>query len=185
MTRDDLSFSRNPFITDVGLERFCGQDSRCFLVVQVVSTPVLQTHMTDRSQICPCGRASTVTDVLARFCKWQTPFSGRDDASKPIVNKFRKPAILQLNIEGLTASKMSVLYHLAAQHEALVIFIRSTFHNLQELHQRLGDTLLIWRMEDVGKNFGHRHDYTFCISQDLGAKLSHAKTVTAASHLHN
>ena len=82
--------------------------------------------MADRNQICPNGRASTVTDVLARPCKWQTPFSGRGVASKRIVNKFRRPAILQLNIEGLTASKMSVLYHLAAQREALVILLQET-----------------------------------------------------------
>ena len=81
--------------------------------------------MTDRNQICPNGRAFTVTDVLARLCKWQTPFSGQGDASKRIVNNFRRPAILQLNIEGFTTSKMSVLYHFA-QHEALVIILQKT-----------------------------------------------------------
>ena len=45
---------------------------------------------------------------------------------KRIVNTFRRPAILQLNIEGLTASKMSVLYHLAAQCKALVILLQKT-----------------------------------------------------------
>ena len=104
-----------------------GTDRRCFLVAQSVSAPVLQTRMTDRNQISPNGRSSTVTDVLARPCKWQTPFSGRDDASKRIVNKFRRPVIFQLNIKGLTASKISVLYHLAAQHEALVILLQKTY----------------------------------------------------------
>ena len=42
------------------------------------------------------------------------------------VNKFRRPAILQLNIEGITASKMNVLYHLAVQYEALVILLQGT-----------------------------------------------------------
>ena len=46
--------------------------------------------------------------------------------SEHTVNKFRKPAVLQLNIEGLTASKMNVLHHLAVQHEALVIFLQET-----------------------------------------------------------
>ena len=63
---------------------------------------------------------------LVTPCKWQTPFSGWGDASKRIVNKFRRPAILQLNIEGLTASKMSVLCHLAAQREALEILLQET-----------------------------------------------------------
>ena len=52
-------------------------DGRCFLVARSVSTPLLRTRMTDRKQICPNGRASTVTDALARSCKWQMPFSGR------------------------------------------------------------------------------------------------------------
>ena len=82
--------------------------------------------MTDRNQVSPNDRASTVTDVPARPCKRQTPFSGRGDPSKRIVNKFQEPAVLQLNIEGLTASKMSVLYHLAAQREALVILLQET-----------------------------------------------------------
>ena len=101
-------------------------DNRCFHVARSMSTPVLRARMTDRNQICPNGRASTVTDVLARPCNWQTPFSGRGNVSKRIVNKFRKPAIPQLNIEGLTASKMSVLWHLAAQRESLVILLQET-----------------------------------------------------------
>ena len=59
--------------------------------------------------ICSSGRTSTVTDVLARPCKWPTPFSRRGDASKRIANKFRKLVILQLNIESLTASKMAFI----------------------------------------------------------------------------
>ena len=107
-------------------EQNYGLEGRCFLVARSVSTPVLQTRMTDQNQICSNGRASTVTDVLARPCKWQTPFSEQDDASKRIVNKFQKLAILQLNIEVLTASKMSILDHLASQREALVILFQET-----------------------------------------------------------
>ena len=69
----------------------------------------------------------------------QTSFSGRGDvcsASGHIVNKFRRPAILQLNIEGFTASKMNVLHHLAVQFEALVIL-------LQETHCAFTDKLVI------------------------------------------
>ena len=43
-----------------------------------------------------------------------------------IVNKFRKPAVLQLNIEGLTTSKINVLHHLAVQYETLVILLWET-----------------------------------------------------------
>ena len=103
-----------------------GLDGRCFPVARSVSMSVLQTGTTHRNQNCPNGRASTVTDVLASPCKWQTPFSKWGDSSKRIVNKFRRPAILQLNMEGFTASKMSILYHLAAQREALVILLQET-----------------------------------------------------------
>ena len=71
--------------------------------------------------MCQCGSASQ-----------QTSFSGRGNAriklpfSRHIANKFRRPTILQLNIEGLTASKMNVLYHLAMQSEALVILLQET-----------------------------------------------------------
>ena len=42
------------------------------------------------------------------------------------VNKFRRPAVLQLNIESLTASKINVLHHLTVQYEALVILFQET-----------------------------------------------------------
>ena len=67
----------------------------------------------------------TPNDVQAG--QWQTSFSGRGDAHfRRTVNKFQRPSILQLNIEGLTASKMSVLHHLALQCEALVILLQET-----------------------------------------------------------
>ena len=106
--------------------------------------------MTDRNQIYPNGRASTVTDVLARPCKWRKPFSGWGDASKRIVNKFPRPTILQLNIEGLTASKMSVLYHLAAQRVALVIL-------LQETHYTSAQRLVLPNYELAGLFLSRKH----------------------------
>ena len=106
--------------------------------------------MIDRNQICPNGRASTVTNVLARHCKWQTPFSDRDDALKRIVNKFRRPAIVQLNIEGLTASKMSILYYLAAQREALVIL-------LQKTHCTPAQRLVLPNYQQTGFSLSRKH----------------------------
>ena len=79
------------------------------------------------------GRVSTHLDVQPGPVNRQTSFSGRGDAcelnlpfSGHIINTFRRPTILQLNIEGLTVSKMNVLYHLAVQHEALVILLQET-----------------------------------------------------------
>ena len=48
------------------------------------------------------------------------PFSGH------IANKFRRPTIPQLNIEGHTARKINVFHHLAMQSEALVILLQET-----------------------------------------------------------
>ena len=66
-------------------------------------------------------------DVQRRSANRKTSFSGRGNAWKKIsfsgyiANKFQKPTIPQLNIEGLTATKMNVLYYLALQFEVLVI----------------------------------------------------------------
>ena len=108
----------------------------------------------------PNGRKSTDTDVLARPCKWQTPFSGRDDASKRIVNKFRRPVILQLNIEGLTASKMSVLCHLAAQQKALIIL-------LQEAHCTSAQRLVLPNYQLAGFFLSKKHGLATFVHERL------------------
>ena len=88
--------------------------------------------MTDRNQTCQNGRVSTHSNVKRGSANWQTSFSGRGNAwiqlpfSVYIANKFRRPTILQLNIEGLTASKMNVLHHLALQSEVFVILLQET-----------------------------------------------------------
>ena len=95
--------------------------------------------MTDRNQICLPGRVSTLPDAQPRPTNRQTSFSGRGNvcsASGHIVNKFRRPAILQLNIEGLTASKMNVFHYLAVQFEALVILLQETHCAFTETHCR-------------------------------------------------
>ena len=69
--------------------------------------------MTDRNRTYQNGRLSTHSDVQCGSANRQTSFSGRGNAkiklpfSGHIANKLRRHTILQLNIEGLTASKMS------------------------------------------------------------------------------
>ena len=97
-------------------------DGRCFPVARSVTLSTI-FNLADRNRICLNGE--TPNDVQAG--QRQTSFSGRDDAHlRRTVNKFQRPSILQLNIEGLTASKMSVLHHLALQCEALVILLQET-----------------------------------------------------------
>ena len=77
-------------------------------------------------------RVSTHSDVQCGSARRQRSFSGRDNVriklpfSGHIASKFRRPTILQLNIEGLTESKINVLHHLAMQSEALVILLQET-----------------------------------------------------------
>ena len=92
--------------------------------------------MLDRNQTYQNGRVFTHSDVQCwstyRQCQDKTSFSGQGNVriklpfSGHIDNKFRKPTILQLNIEGLTASKMNVLHYIAMQFEALVILLQET-----------------------------------------------------------
>ena len=81
--------------------------------------------MTDRNKSYQKGSVSTHSE---------TSFSGRGNAwiklsfSEHIANKFLRPTILQLNIEGLIESKMNVIHHLSLQSEALVILLQETHY---------------------------------------------------------
>ena len=96
------------------------------------------SEMSDRNRTCQPGRVTLHLDVHPGPTTRKTPFSGRGDVplSGLTVNKFRRPAVLQLNIENLTASKMNVLHHLTVQYEALLIL-------LQETHCTCADKLTI------------------------------------------
>ena len=110
------------------------------------------SEMSDRNRTRQLGRATPHLDVQPRPTTRQTPFSKRGDVplSGHTVNKFRRPAVLQLNIEGLTASKMNVLYHLAMQYEALVIL-------LQETHCTCADKLTKPGFALAGSSLSRKH----------------------------
>ena len=100
---------------------------------------------------------STHPDVQLEPANQQTSFSERGDAygsnlpfSGHIVNTFRRPTILQLNMEGLTANKMNVLHHLAVQHETLVIL-------LQETHCTSGEKLILPSFALAGFSLSRKH----------------------------
>ena len=96
------------------------------------------SEISDRNRTCQPGRVTPHPDIWPGPTTRQTPFSGRGDVplSGHTVNKFRRPAVLKLNIKDLTASKMNVLHHLAVQYETLVIL-------LQEIHCTCADKLAI------------------------------------------
>ena len=112
--------------------------------------------MTDRNRTYQNGGLSTHSDVQCGSANRQTSFSGRGNAriklsfSGHIANKFRRPTILQLNIEGLTASKINVLHHLVMQSEALVI-------PLQETHCTDAEKLVLPNYQIAGSSLRRKH----------------------------
>ena len=69
----------------------------------------------------PSARCSARAYYSANaFFRTPVPLSGNT------VNKFQRPTVLQLNIEGLTARKMNVLHHFSVQYETLVILLQET-----------------------------------------------------------
>ena len=110
-------------------------DGRCFLSAWAATTPFRNVEQKPNlpnwkdSPSPPCStRAYYPANAL--FRAGNVPLSGH------IVNKCQTPAVLQLNIKGLTASKMNLLNHLPVQYEALVIL-------LQETHCTCSDKLTI------------------------------------------
>ena len=111
------------------------------------------SEMSDRNRTFQPGRVTPHLDVQPGPTTRQTPFSGRGDVplSGHTVNKFQGPAVLQLNIEGLTASKMNVLHHLAVQYEALVILLQETHCNCADKPKTPGCAL-------AGSSLSRKHD---------------------------
>ena len=68
--------------------------------------------------------------------------------------------ILQLNIEGLTASKMNVLHHLAMQSEALVIL-------LQETHCTDAEKLVLPNYQRAGSSLSRKHRLAMFVHERL------------------
>ena len=116
------------------------------------------TVLTDTSIDC--------SDVQCGSANWQTSFSGRGNVkiklpfSGHIANKFRRPTILQLNIEGLTASKMNVLHHLAIQSEALVIL-------LHETHCTDAEKLVLPNYQLAGSSLNRKHGLATFVHERL------------------
>ena len=122
--------------------------------------------MTDRNRTYQNGRVSTHSDVQCRPANRQTFFSGRGNAriklpfSGNIANKFRRPTILQLNIEGLTASKINILHHLTMQSETLDIL-------LQEIHCTDAEKLVLPNYQLAGSSLNRKHGLAMFVHKRL------------------
>ena len=122
--------------------------------------------MTDLNRTYQNERVSTHSNIQYGSASRQTSFSGRGNVriklsfSGHIANKFRRPTILQLNIEGLTASKMNVLHHLAMQSEALVIL-------LQETHCTDAEKLVLPYYQLAGSSFSRKSSLARLVHERL------------------
>ena len=122
--------------------------------------------MTDRNQTCRNGRVSSHFDVQCGSANWLTSFSGRDNVwiklpfSGHNAKKFRRPTILQLNIEGLIASKINVLHHLTLQSEALVILLQNT-------HCIDAEKLLLPNYQLAGSSLSRKHGLATFVHEQL------------------
>ena len=131
--------------------------------------------MTDRNQ----RRVSIHSDVQCGSANRQTSFTGQGNVciklpfSGHIANKFRRPTILQLNIEGLTASKMNVLHHLAMQFEALVIL-------LQETHCTNAEKLVLPNYQLAGSSLSRKHGLATFVQERLRYTLLDQSSSTSS-----
>ena len=122
--------------------------------------------MTDRNRTYQNERVSIHCNVQCGSTNRQTSFSEPGNAkiklpfSGHIANKFRRPTILQLNIEGLTASKMNVLHHLAMQSEALVILLRET-------HCTDAEKLVLLNYQLAGSSLSRKHSSATFVHERL------------------
>ena len=129
--------------------------------------------------MCPPGRVSTYSDVQGP-ANQPTSFSGRDDEcvahklpfSGHIIKRFRGFSILQLNIEGLTASKMNVLHHLATQLEAFVIL-------LQETHCISAEKLVLSNYQLAGFSLSRKHGLATFVHERLKWTLYNQSPTTS------
>jgi len=90
-------------------------------------------------------RATTATHAgcVQRGMGQTTPFSGR--GSRNAAKDDPRPNILQLNTEGLTANKISVIEQLANKNKAFIIV-------LQETHCITADKLVIPNFSLLGQS---------------------------------
>ena len=140
----------------LGLGVLSGPVGRCFLAALSVSKSVYCCLNNRPKQNLQNERVSIHSDVHCGSASRQTSFSGwgivriKLPFSGHIANNFGKPTIFQLNIEGLTASKMNVLHHLAMQSEALVIL-------LQETHCIDAEKLVLPNYQLAGSSLSRKH----------------------------
>ena len=126
--------------------------SRCYAIFIYVLIPMFRVYIM-YLPISMFSKGLLTTNVCFRTEQYLEKMSFLEHIAK----KFRRPTIPQLNIEGLTASKLNVLHYLALQFEAEVDtsrhVSRHVFKNLGfGLSLRLGPLRLDSRSRHCGQS---------------------------------
>jgi len=101
--------------------------------------------------------AATRTGCVRHGVGHQTPFSGRDSTNAA---EDLRPNILQLNTEGLTADKISVIEQLAYKNKAFIVV-------LQETHCKTADKLVIRNFSPAGLILSRNHGLATFVHERL------------------
>ena len=119
------------------------EEDRCLHV----ALPVAAFHEMLTKSVNLRATAATHTGCVGHGVGHQTPFSGR--GSRNAAEDLR-PNVLQVNTEGLTAHKISVIEHLAYKNKAFIIV-------LQETHWTTADKLVIPNFSLAGSILSRNH----------------------------
>jgi len=103
------------------------------------------------------GTAATRTGSVRHGMGHKTPFSGRDSRKAA---KDLRPNILQLNTEGLTADKISVIEQLANKNKAFIIVLQAT-------HCSSADKLVIPNFSLAGSILSRNHGLATFVHERL------------------
>ena len=123
--------------------------------------------MKKRNEARQVRRSDPALDVR----KHKRPFLGPEFtpagkmAEKKRIRKWLPSLILQLNVEGLTASKLDIVERLATQHNVTIIL-------LQETHCQTMGKLVINNYELAGYIVSRRHAPAVLVRNNLSWKIS-------------
>ena len=110
-------------------EHLCGEEDKCLHVALPVAAILEMLTKSVNSRATTATRTGCVRHGVGH----QTPFSGRGSRN---ATEDLRPNILQLNTEGLTADKISVIEQLTYKNKAFITV-------LQETHCTTADKLVI------------------------------------------
>jgi len=130
------------------------EDERCLHVALPVAAFIEMLKKSVASRVTTATRAGCVQRGLGK----NTPFSRR--CSKNAAEDDPRPSILQLNTEGLIASKITVIEQLAYKNKAFVIV-------LQEIHCTTADKLVIPNFSLAGSVLNKKHGLATFVHEQL------------------